>query len=244
MDSTPYPALKPVPNLSKEDAAYEQLRRAILSNVFVEGQRLIPGELARQLGASSIPIRNALTRLEAEQLVTRIHNRGFVVRSYSEKEVRDLYAILPMLEGLAARLAAVNVGEEGLSKLRDCVAEMEATLARGDFATLREVNRRFHVLIHEASGNEQLAAILPLLRDRAQRYRVAYYDLPGIPEQTVREHREALQALEDRDPEKAEEVVRRDVATTGNSLLEVVARLNPKPVDSRCIQCASRNDSR
>lgn len=215
--------LAPVANTSKEDAVYERLRKAILSGQLAQGQRLIPGGLAPLLGTSSIPVRNALSRLEAEQLVSRVPSRGFMVRPYSHKEVQDLFAILPTIEALAARLAAQRIGEEQLAQLRACVEEMEAALSRGDTVAVREANRRFHTLFHAASGNEQLATILSLLRDRSERYRVAYHDLPDVPGHTVSEHKEALRYFVQRDAAGAAAVIERDVQATGAALLRLVA---------------------
>lgn len=214
--------LSPADSMSKEDAVYERLLDAILSGAIGQGQRLVPADLTVQLQASSIPIRNALTRLEAEQLVVRVPNKGFSVRPFSVEEVQDLYTVLVVLECLAARLAAARVTEREIADLRQSVTEMECGLAEGNSSLVREAIQRFHRLIHLASGNQELAGILGHLIARTQRYRAAYHDIKGIAEDTVTEHRSALAALEARDADRVEEAIRRDIETTAAVLVESI----------------------
>lgn len=212
----------PLKTVSKEQGVYDQLRRAIISGTLKPGQRLVPAEIADQLQVSTMPVRNTLMRLEAERLVTRAPHREYVVTHYSAKEIKELYSIRAVLDGYAGRMAAENMTASRLEELRAIVRRAERHLAEGDIDRVVASNREFHTTLYRQSGNEQLLQMIQMLRDRCDRYRGAYYAVPGVPVQTVEEHRNVLAALERGDHDAVEEVLRKDAQSTGSSLLLVI----------------------
>lgn len=200
--------LSTLEHYSKEELAYRGLRSAILAGELPAGERLVPAELASRLSVSTMPVRQALMRLEAEKLVCRMRNGGLAVAPLSVKEVEETYSMRAVLEGFAARTATPKLTPELLQSLRSMVAEMEFLSVSGQLGRLSEINARFHFAIYEAAGNDRLLDTLRNLWATTMRYRHLYYSDSGVSQRTLEEHREILAALERGDAAKVEEVVR------------------------------------
>jgi DNA-binding GntR family transcriptional regulator len=206
---------------SKEQGVYDQLRQAIVSGALPPGQRLIPADIGAQLGVSSMPVRNALMRLEAELLVVRAPHREYIVATCSAREIEDLFAIRAVLDSFAVRLAASRLLPEGLQELRKILAKSEEYLARGDIDSLIHANGEFHTALYRQSGNEQLFQIIQSLRDRSSRIRASHSTV-----ETVQEHRDIVAALERGDPDAAEAIMRKDMENSGRALTEHIMPRN------------------
>jgi DNA-binding GntR family transcriptional regulator len=214
--------LSALQHFSKEELAYGELRAAILDNVLKPGERLIPQQLASRFDVSTMPVRQALMRLEAERLVWRLPNRGLMVAPLTVKEVGGIYTLRAVLEGLAARLAAPRLTGEELASLAQLVIDMEGFVAAGRVEELVASNAKFHFVIYRAADNEHMYDILKNLWGLSSRYRDMYYGKPGIPEDTLREHRGILAVLQQGDAARAEELVRADMEATARVLLAAV----------------------
>lgn len=213
MDSNVPLRLKSLRSTSKEQGVYDQLRHSIVSGALKPGQRLIPADVGSQMEVSSMPVRNALMRLEAELLVMRAPHREYIVAPWSAKEIEDLYDIRAVLDSFAARLAAPRLSPEALRELRDILSQSEGYLAKGDIDSLIDANAEFHTALYRQCGNEQLLQILQSLRDRCGRFRASHSAV-----ETVQEHRDILAALERGDPDAVEAIIRRDMENSGRAL--------------------------
>jgi DNA-binding GntR family transcriptional regulator len=198
------------------------LRAAILANTLTPGTRLMPQQLAEQLGVSTMPVRQALMRLEAERLAIRMSNGALLVAPLSVKEVEEIYALRVVLEGMAARLAAPRLGQRELDTLARLVDRMEGGVARGKIEELVDSNREFHFFIYRAANHERMFDVLKNLWDVSSRYRSMFYRQPGVPEQTLKEHRGILAALQRNDAVGAKELVRSDMEATARVLVAQV----------------------
>lgn len=207
---------------SKEELAYHELRVAILSGVLHPGERLFPNDLAARFNVSTMPVRQALTRLELDRLVVRNPNRGLTVAPLSIKEVEDIYTLRAVMEGLATRLAANRLTPADLESLAAILEESEAAATSGYTDVLVDLNRRFHFTIYQGADNQILYDTLNNLWDLSSRYRPLYYADPGVPAQTLREHRRILAALQHGDASVAEELVRFDMEETARVLLTLI----------------------
>lgn len=207
---------------SKEELAYRELRSAILSNRLKAGERLMPNELALRFSVSTMPVRQALMRLEQEKLVARLSNGGMVVAPLSVKEVEEIYSLRAVLEGFAAKLATPRLSQSDLRLMAGLVQDMEQLVSSGDRDRLAQVNARFHFTMYRAAGNALLYEMLHNLWDISSRYRHAYYSDPSVPEETLREHRGTLEALQRKDADEAEALVRADMNETARLLLSVI----------------------
>lgn len=214
--------LSALQHLSKEELAYHELRDAILARALKPGERLLPNELANRFNVSTMPVRQALGRLEHDRLVVRTPNRGLTVSPLSMKEVEDIYALRVVLEGLATRLAATRLTDGDLEELAGVLREIEASVVAGDHEAVIDLNRQFHFIIYRAADSQLLFDTLDNLWGLSTRYRPLYYADPGVPTQTLREHRNILAALQAREAVRAEELVKADMEETALVLLSLI----------------------
>lgn len=137
-----------------------RLRELIVGGELKPGTRIAELALVERLGASRTPIRMALVRLQEEGLLEALPNGGFVVKDFSESDIHDAIEVRGTLEGLAARMAAERgVGSVLLAEARDCLARIDALLARPElseesFSGYVEQNGRFHALLAEMAGSD------------------------------------------------------------------------------------------
>jgi DNA-binding GntR family transcriptional regulator len=189
------------------DAAYQALRQGILQGDLAPGERLRSDALASDLRVSRTPVREALRKLEAEGLVERAGS-GLIVREFSEKDLTELFYVREALEGMAARLAAENATPGEIAEIREMLDDMEVVRQRGDIAALRPLTAEFHRLICRAAHNERLLQSLKSLLDHVRQMRTSTLYVGGRPAEALKEHRDLLQAIVARDPDRAEELAR------------------------------------
>lgn len=136
-----------------------RLRELIVGGELKAGERIAELSMVQRLGVSRTPIRSALVRLQEEGLLEALPSGGFVVRAFSESDIRDAIELRGTLEGLAARFAAERgVPASLLAEMQDCLAQIDALLAPHSlseqaFAGYTEHNARFHTLLAEMSGS-------------------------------------------------------------------------------------------
>src|SRR5207249_12223220 len=140
-------------------AATELIREAIVDGRLPPGRRLKEEELARELGISRTPVREALLMLQAEGVVDAAPNRGAVVRSHDSDDLEDLYQLRALLEGYAARRAAANISDESIADLRASCERFEGLIA-GDVQELVKENLFFHNVILDASQSRRVAELV------------------------------------------------------------------------------------
>jgi DNA-binding GntR family transcriptional regulator len=185
----------------RKKSPYDQIREAIVDGTFAPGSQLVESQIAEWVGVSRTPVREAFTRLEQDGVVERT-DRGLVVRNRSPEEILDIYEVRITLEGAATRLAAErsrawdNLRLERLLRLCD---EADPT----DGSILQECNRQFHHGIWLASHNEALTDLLTRLDLHLVRYPSTTLMYPGRWEESLTEHRAMVEAIVDRDPERA-----------------------------------------
>jgi DNA-binding GntR family transcriptional regulator len=193
------------------EVASELIRDAILYGRLAPGERLKEEQLARELGISRTPVREALLLLQAEGLIESVPNRGAVVRAYSPDELGDMYDLRALLESYAARRAATRASRQALTELaRSCTRFRAARLAHDIRAQTKE-NLFFHFGIAEAAGTPKL---VDLIRGAIQVPLVSSAFNWYSRRQSQRSedfHRRILAALRSRDPERAELLMKEHV---------------------------------
>jgi DNA-binding GntR family transcriptional regulator len=178
------------------EAVYRQLKAMAVDFSLRPGERLNEGALARDLGTSRTPLREALNRLAAEGLVTFQPGRGFCCRSLDAETVFDLYELRAVLECAAVGLACARAPDAGLAGLETVLAAQADTSGR----TVREVtagDEAFHLAIAGLSGNAELVRQLQGINERI-RY-IRWIDMQSRVRTTKGEHRTILVALRRRD---------------------------------------------
>lgn len=188
----------------------ELVRKAIVEGRVAPGERLKEEELARELGISRTPVREALLILQAEGLVDAAPNRGATVRAHSAEDLEELYELRALLEGYAARRAARRIDDEAIRRLEESCDRFAALQG----ATVEEIvaeNAHFHALVLEAAGSTRLAGMVRSVVELPLVYR-SYFSYS--PEQTgisLHYHRQITAALARHDAERAELVMKEHV---------------------------------
>jgi DNA-binding GntR family transcriptional regulator len=190
--------------------ATEQVRRAIVEGRLAPGERLKEEELARELGISRTPVREALLILQAEGLVDAAPNRGAVVRSHDADDLEDLYQLRALLEGYAARRAAATISEAAVAGLRASCERFES-LIEGDVQELVKENLLFHNVILDASRSRRVAELVRKVIELPLVYRSYIWYSVDQRRISAHYHRQIAIALEARDGERAELVMKEHV---------------------------------
>ncbi len=209
------PLARPAPIV---DRVYRRLRQAAITGVFSPGARLVEAELARSLGVSRTPVREALVRLEAEGLVASSPGGGLIARD-ARAELAEIYRLRSVLEGHAARLAAERASPEELAAIG---AAYRDALAALDAAPLRErarLNNEFHGRVTAAAHSARLAQLIDGYRDYFLDEGALRFFRRDIALRHHEQHAEILGALEDRDGDDAERLVREHFASAMDVVL-------------------------
>lgn len=209
--------------VSLKDRAYLAIKGAILSLKLKPGQALVENELAEQLGISKTPVRAALHQLEREGLVTKVLYKGTYVTEITLADIAEIFLIRAVLEGLGARLAAPSFTESELAQARELLRLMEAALKRGEKDVASQYGAQFHQLILQKADMARLQLMLSNLDDHVQRFRLLSDRISGRLEKSVIEHKRILEALEQRDPDLAEQRLKQHL----NSVIEDLSMERP-----------------
>lgn len=194
---------------SAQKDAYALILDAIDLGEFRPGDRLVESDLAERFGVSRTPIREALQRLETQQLLTR-DGRSLIVASLDHNQLAELYVVRAELEGLAARLAAQHATDEELRVLRDMVEEDRALV--DDPAALARANRRFHRQLHLASHNRFLVQQLDLVHQSMALMATTSLAVEGRGEVALEEHDRIVRAIEARDEADAQAALKEHIS--------------------------------
>jgi DNA-binding GntR family transcriptional regulator len=198
--------------VSTVDMVVDRLRQAISNGELRGGQRLIEADLTESYKVSRGPVREAMRRLAAEGLIEMHHHRGARVRQLSRHEVYALFQVREMLEGLSARLAAMNTAAaESRKELAELGVAMNAAAEAGEVGTYIPLNNRFHNLVVGMSDNPLLPQMLGHLHTQAMRYQ--FRQLIGLDStlDSNREHQRIITAILDGDADYAERTMRQHI---------------------------------
>lgn len=188
---------------------FQKIREDILSGKYKEHDELRENTIGKELGVSRTPVREALRQLELEGLVTIIPNKGAYVTGISQKDIWDIYVIRSMLEGLCARWAAEKITEEQLDELEETILLSEFQMKKGSGFNAEQVaglDGRFHAALYEASGSRILSHVLTDFHNYVRTARKSSVVSEDRARKSIREHKQILRAIKDRDTELAEQL--------------------------------------
>jgi DNA-binding GntR family transcriptional regulator len=203
----------------------DYVRRAIVTGALTPGEKLNVAAFADRLGVSHTPAREAFQLLASEGLLELSPYRGARVAPLSADEYQEIFLMRVGLEGLAARLGAIRIDEEGTAQMSARLDEMAAASKAGDVDAFLTADRAFHEIHYRASGRDRLWSRVINLRLAAERYTRAAYKLPkGGLADTVRSHRELLKAVKKHDGARSEAIITEDLERTYDSLAAELER--------------------
>lgn len=193
--------------------AYEELRNALMSGAMRPGHVLSYRSLAKALGTSPMPVRDAVRRLITERALEARPNRAIVVPQLTREQIEEIYKIRISLEGLAAFEAASRATDEDVAELKKYEEAMEAAVQADNVRKYVDNNWRFHFKIYSLAGMPQLLEVIkslwlqigPMLNTQ-----LAAFD----------HHQSAIKALVRRDGEAARQAIARDLGEARTTLIK------------------------
>ncbi len=203
------------------DAVYVALRRALVHGDFDPGEPLTEGDLCRRFAVSRTPVREALAKLERDQLVRVVPKKGAFVRTLSHAEIRELYQLREALEGLALRLAAPRVERAELDDFARRFRELRGRRRLAD-SEVRALGEEFHRFLVKRGGNTRLVQMLEDIREQLQPVWTMAIVAPRRVHGLVREHLGIIAALERGDARRAERLMIDHVRRVRDAIFRMV----------------------
>lgn len=215
MSATPL-ALQPIAHATLNELAYARLKHALLSGRIEPGTTLTLRQLAEQLGTSVMPVREAVTRLSAENALLVLPKRGIRVPQLSADEAEDVWSLRVQLEGEACARAARLVSAAELARIRTLRDALRAAGEAGDLHAVLELNSDFQFAIYAAARSSTLLAMIEMLRLKSVPYctaalRLMLRDRPDYFHQAWKNHEEVVAALAAGDGQRARRVKQVDL---------------------------------
>ena len=205
---------KPLPRLERSvlsDQVSLAITDGLLDGRFKPGDCLVENELSEMLGISRSPVREALVELHKAGLIIKRPGRRAVIRSWSTRDLEELFAVRALLEGYAARLAASRGGELELEALGEIVAEMRQAAKEEDFSSLVRLDLAFHEELWRLSGSTLLQSVLNGLKQQFRLFLTMNWKFHGGANRVHANHRAVIDALESGNPDTAEEIMKKHV---------------------------------
>ncbi|HWQ61813.1 MAG TPA: GntR family transcriptional regulator [Negativicutes bacterium] len=193
-----------VPSENLREKAYRIIKQRIINCQLAPGSALNERELVAEIGVSRTPIREALNRLEKENLVTIIPGRGSFVSSITVKEINDIYQLREIIEPYVTGLVTPSFPEERLAFYRDAFLALD----QDDYDGLARLDSEFHFLIMDTAENDRINQVMANMYAQNQRIRFRLTRQPARLQETVDEHMAVIEAMLARDPLKAQEAMR------------------------------------
>lgn len=192
------------------DRIADSIRSSIIDGRVKPGERLTEPEVAKLLGVSRTPVREAFFQLISEGFVEAAPRRGVVVADLSPQDAEETYVLKRALEALAATLAAEKATEELVDALGGINEELRAAIdaAPVDMGRVLDLNNRFHQTFSDASGNRKLSRLVTVYRRQTLRYNYIYLSAVARLRQSVEEHRAMIEALRRKDVDEVGRLVR------------------------------------
>jgi DNA-binding GntR family transcriptional regulator len=199
-----------VPEISRsylQDQVYQLIRRRIVGHTYGPGHRLSEAGLARELGVSRMPVRDALRRLQLEGLVEGAPGRGLVVSPISVAHARDVYHLRELLEAVAVELAAERATPADLERLEAAVTAQERATRSGTAGKVLRASMEFHDALHLSAHSSILSLVLEQIWAHARRYRELTLGKSERHVAVAEEHRALLETIRRHDPEGAKQII-------------------------------------
>lgn len=208
---------------SMSDHVFESLREAITSLKLPPGSPVVEATVARQLGVSTTPVREALQRLARDGLLVLNRYRGAQVIEMSSEDVREIYQLREALEPLAVRLAVPNFTPADIAEVEALLRESAESIANSDWERLSNCNREFHGMFIARCGNERLQSVLQNLQDQNRIIALLTWYNRGYQTIEHDEHLAILDAVKAGDAERAAEGAYRHIQRFGAAINQALA---------------------
>lgn len=199
---------------------FNKIRSDILNGRYTKNEALKETQISRELGVSRTPVREAIRQLELEELVTIIPNKGAVVSGINAKDIKDIYAIRSLIEGLSAKWATRSINAEQLETLEEIVYLSEFHLQKGHIEQLLELDNKFHEILYQASQSKILKHVLSDFHNYVQRVRRTSLSSEERAIKSIEEHKAIVEAIKAKDEAKVENLTNQHVKNTSKNVID------------------------
>lgn len=199
---------------------FHKLRDDILSGKYEENEELKEVAIGEELGVSRTPVREAFRQLELEGLIQIIPNKGAYVTGITEKDVKDIYMIRSLLEGLCARWATEHITQEQLAEMEENIYLSKFHAQKGHLEQLADLDNRFHDIMYEACDSKILEHQLKDFHQYVLRVRRKTLASKNRGPKSNEEHEEILQAIKAGDGELAEQLANRHMINAYDNMVK------------------------
>ncbi|MBU2234398.1 MAG: GntR family transcriptional regulator [Proteobacteria bacterium] len=207
--------------ISVREKTYDYLKSNILSGRFVPGERLAEEHLAKELGVSRTPVREALHKLEQDGLIEPLESRGFCIPKDSEEEIEDLFELRTVLEGYTLKIICERITDEQIGRLEEIIDKAEVSLRRKRIDEVFQWNTEFHdILYGMVADKRRFYNLIVNIRKYVLRYRKDTLQYLGAAKRTIDGHRQILLALKLKDPDLCERVMRAHIREAKDDALQ------------------------
>lgn len=190
---------------------FDSLKQAIIRGKISPNEWLVESHIAETLGISRTPVREAIHKLEREGLIERQPRGGFTVLGLNRNDIEETFGLRGLLEGYAARLAALKHEADELKLLEKKIDEFQRALDLNKMDLLPAINTEFHDLLYGLSKSPKLITMINGLRDQIYRYREMILKQQTFAMTSNLDHKKMLKYIQKRDAQSAERVVKEHI---------------------------------
>lgn len=202
------------------DVIYEVLRQAIFDGKLKPGERLVESELAKNMNVSRTPVREAIRMLETEGLAKHIPRKGAIVKGFTREEIVEIYSIRMALEALAITYTAENITDVELQKLKQLIKKMRKFTEQNDTKNLFETCEKFNKILVDSCKMPRLIKLINTYQEYLRRFRAITMRDKQRKIDVQKDHENILNAILERDKEKAERLVKAHLNRALDAYLE------------------------
>ncbi|WP_315117714.1 GntR family transcriptional regulator [uncultured Clostridium sp.] len=204
---------------SAREIILEELRAAIFDKKLKPGDRLVENNIAKSMGVSRTPVREALRQLEIEGLAVNIARKGTLVKGITKEDAMEIYDIRGALEGLAVRKACLNISRMEILRLKEIIEIMRRCIDENDNENYIKSHNEYNGIILNASKNKRLIANLENIYEYLKSMRKVSLSNEIRREEALLEHRNIVEAIEKGDESLAERLAREHVVNAKNAFI-------------------------
>ena len=199
---------------------FQKLREDILSGKYQEPEELKEVAIGEELGVSRTPVREAFRQLELEGLIQIIPNKGAYVTGITAKDVKDIYMIRSLLEGLCARLATEKITKEQMEEMEENIYLADFHAQKGHMDQMAELDNRFHDILYEACDSKLLEHTLKDYHEYVLRVRQKTLSTNTRGRASNDEHRQIMEAIKAGDADRAEKLANQHMINAYDNMVK------------------------
>jgi len=199
---------------------YHILKRAIVRDDLAPNSKLALNEIAKSLGISNTPIREAINKLSSEGFVKIIPNKGIIVKEINIDDLQEILHIRAFLDGLIAKLTAKKINDKEIVNMMEIINKMEYAVKRDDRLTYNDLDIQFHDFLLNITENNKLKEIYNNLIVHTHKFRIRTLKIPDRMGKSLKEHREIALKVKERNPDEANRVSQEHIESILHSIEE------------------------